>query len=78
MGGIQKRLESRLERVFIVEDPNLNVPLNQIKASQQINRRLLVACRRVLEVCQGTLKLQGVSVVLNELGSDGRVEGNAR
>jgi len=57
-------LQDSLECVLIWKYSLVNVSLQLVELFKKVYGRLLIACRRVLEVCRRGLELERVVVVL--------------
>lgn len=75
--GVKNLLHGNLESILTLKLSGLEALLNGSEGCYDIDRRLLVAGRRVLEVGQSALELQGIIVVLEKLECNGRIEGRA-
>ena len=74
MCRIDQTLQRGLEGILIVESTLVDVLLNPLQPSDYVNGRLLISWRRVLQVGQSTLELDGIVNVLDEIGGHSRVE----
>ncbi len=77
MGGAEKILHSGFKIVFISKFSSLHIHRDGVKPPQKVHCWLLIAWWWGFEVCQSTLELESVFVVLNELKRDCRIYWNA-
>ncbi len=63
VGGDYQLLQSSLESVLIWKDSSIDIFLDLVEATEQIRRRLLIACWRILYVGRITLELKGIIIV---------------
>lgn len=77
VGRVEQILQSCLERIFILKDTIVNLMLNMIQAMDQVDGRLLIAGRRIPQICQCALELYGIIIVADEVACDSSIKGNA-
>ena len=74
MCRVDQILQRRFKDVLIGKGTLDRLLLDLIQTTEEIHGRLLIACRRVLQISQGALKLKGVAVVGEKAGGDGGIE----
>lgn len=73
---IHDLLEIRFKVILIRIRPGIDFVLDLLQLPDNIDRRLLVPCRRVLKVRKGALELYGLVPVCDETGRNCGNEGN--
>ena len=76
MSRHEERLDCPLEGILILVHTSVNIVLDLIDSSNEIDTRLLIRRRRTLQNRQGALKLQRVICIFEKAGSNCCVERN--
>ena len=78
VSALNESLHVRFEGILISVNPSRDIVLDLLETAKQVDRRLLITRWRSLQVCQATLKVQRLVVVLQKPSRNSCVERNAR
>lgn len=70
MHTIDEQLDVGLEDILVFVETGVHVVADLLKLLQDVDRRLLVACWRVLQIGKCAMKLEGLVVIVDETSGD--------